>query len=56
VRRFDRGDFDLVAVDRQLLQDPEWVLKMKEKRFADLKPFAAVSMGVLYQLSVTLIK
>jgi 2,4-dienoyl-CoA reductase-like NADH-dependent reductase (Old Yellow Enzyme family) len=48
VRRFDRGDFDLVAVGRQLLQDPEWVLKMREKRFDDLKPFAAASMGVLY--------
>jgi 2,4-dienoyl-CoA reductase-like NADH-dependent reductase (Old Yellow Enzyme family) len=48
VRRFDRGDFDLVAVGRQLLQDPQWVQKMKEKRFDDLKPFAAASMGVLY--------
>lgn len=48
VRRFDRGDFDLVAVGRQLLQDPEWVKKMKEQRFDELAPFAAASMGVLY--------
>jgi 2,4-dienoyl-CoA reductase-like NADH-dependent reductase (Old Yellow Enzyme family) len=48
VRRFERGDFDLVAVGRQLLQDPEWVRKVKEQRFSDIKPFEAKSMGVLY--------
>lgn len=48
LRRFDRGNFDLVAVGRQLLQDPEWVKKMKEERFQELKPFEAASMGVLY--------
>jgi 2,4-dienoyl-CoA reductase-like NADH-dependent reductase (Old Yellow Enzyme family) len=29
-RRLERGDFDLVAVGRALLQDPEWVRKVKE--------------------------
>ena len=29
VRRFDRGEFDLVAVGRSLLQDPAWVRKVR---------------------------
>ena len=28
-RRFDRGDFDLVAVGRTLLSDPQWVHKVR---------------------------
>jgi 2,4-dienoyl-CoA reductase-like NADH-dependent reductase (Old Yellow Enzyme family) len=47
-RRFDRGDFDLVAVGRPLLQDPEWVKKVKEQRLDAIQPFEAKSMGVLY--------
>lgn len=47
LRRFDRGDFDLVAVGRAILQDPEWVKKVKEQNFSELKPFEAASMGVL---------
>lgn len=48
VRRFDRGDFDLVAVGRSLLQDPEWVLKNKQEKFGELKAFDAASLGVYY--------
>lgn len=48
VRRFDRGDFDLVAVGRPLLQDPEWVKKHKESRFEEVKAFDAASLGILY--------
>lgn len=39
VRRFDRGDFDLVAVGRPLLADPEWVKKIEQGRTAELKGF-----------------
>ncbi len=48
VRRFDRGDFDLVAVGRQLLQDPNWVAKVKDGKFDQLKPFDPASLGSLY--------
>ncbi|AWH84023.1 12-oxophytodienoate reductase [Flavobacterium album] len=48
LRRFDRGDFDLVAVGRSLLQDPEWVQKVKAGRFDELKAFEAASAGTLY--------
>lgn len=48
VRRLDRQDFDLVAIGRALLSDPEWVKKVKEGRNAELNDFSASSLGVLY--------
>lgn len=48
IRRYERGDFDLVAVGRSLLQDPYWVQKVKEGRFDELKAFEASSMSQLY--------
>jgi len=39
IRRMDRGDFDLVAVGRPLLADPEWVEKIKNNRTDELKGF-----------------
>lgn len=47
-RRLDRGDFDLVGVGRALLQDPEWVLKIRDGRTDELKSFERSAMGVLY--------
>jgi 2,4-dienoyl-CoA reductase-like NADH-dependent reductase (Old Yellow Enzyme family) len=40
-RRFDRGDFDLVAVGRALLSDPQWVCKLRDGRtheFIEFEP------------------
>ncbi|KFF10927.1 1,2-oxophytodienoate reductase [Chryseobacterium soli] len=48
IRRLERGDFDLVAVGRALLQDPEWVKKVKEGNTDELLNFSAESLGVLY--------
>ena len=39
VRRFERGDFDLVSVGRSLIGDPDWVAKMSDGRSADIRPF-----------------
>lgn len=36
----ERGEFDLVAVGRALLADPEWALKVKEGRLADRRAFS----------------
>jgi 2,4-dienoyl-CoA reductase-like NADH-dependent reductase (Old Yellow Enzyme family) len=47
-RRLERGDFDLVAVGRALLQDPEWVKKIKEGKNEELQDFKPESMAVLY--------
>jgi len=47
LRRLDRGDFDLVAVGRALLQDAEWARKVHEGRNDDLQPFTKEALGVL---------
>ena len=47
-RRLDRGDFDLVAVGRALLQDPDWVVKVREGRTAELAAFERGVMATLY--------
>ena len=33
LRRLERGDFDLVAVGRALIADPEWAAKVRDGRF-----------------------
>lgn len=48
VRRFDRGDFDLVAVGRSLLQDPEWVQKVQAGQLDQVRAFEAASLQTLY--------
>lgn len=47
LRRMDRGDFDLVAVGRPLLSDPNWVKKIKEGRTDELKGFTKEALGEL---------
>ncbi|MDB5718548.1 MAG: 12-oxophytodienoate reductase [Sphingomonas bacterium] len=39
LRRFDRGDFALMAVGRALIADPDWVNKIRDGRFDDIVPF-----------------
>ena len=48
VRRFDRGDFDLVALGRVLLADPAWLSKVREGRYDALRPYTREAMGTLY--------
>jgi 2,4-dienoyl-CoA reductase-like NADH-dependent reductase (Old Yellow Enzyme family) len=48
LRRLDRGDFDLVAVGRALLADPEWVLKVRDGRQSELKDYSREAAAVLY--------
>lgn len=42
------GEYDLVAVGRCLLQDPEWVLKLSNEQYAAMKPYTAESLKTLY--------
>jgi 2,4-dienoyl-CoA reductase-like NADH-dependent reductase (Old Yellow Enzyme family) len=37
--RFDRGEFDLVAVARSLLADPQWTLKMRDGQLERIRAF-----------------
>ncbi|MEJ5963174.1 NADH:flavin oxidoreductase [Pedobacter immunditicola] len=47
MRRMDRGDFDLVAVGRPLLADPQWVQKIKENRTSELLGFTKAALAEL---------
>ena len=46
-RRLDRGDFDLVAVGRPLLSDPNWVSKIKSGKMEQLIGFSKEALGEL---------
>ncbi|WP_227981289.1 NADH:flavin oxidoreductase [Nocardia spumae] len=37
--QFERGEFDVVAVGRALLADPEWVNKIRDRRLSEITPF-----------------
>ncbi|MFJ8076392.1 NADH:flavin oxidoreductase [Streptomyces sp. NPDC096176] len=45
--RLERDEFDLVAVGRALLQDPEWAAKVLGNRFEDLKQYDAAALKTL---------
>lgn len=45
--RVDRGEFDLVALGRALLTDPNWADKVREARLQDLRGFDLASLGRL---------
>jgi 2,4-dienoyl-CoA reductase-like NADH-dependent reductase (Old Yellow Enzyme family) len=47
LRRLDRGDFDLVAVGRALLQDPQWVVKIRHDRRDELMNYEASALRTL---------
>jgi 2,4-dienoyl-CoA reductase-like NADH-dependent reductase (Old Yellow Enzyme family) len=40
MRRFNRGEFDLVGVGRMLLSNPDWVNQVRAGNIEGLKPFA----------------
>lgn len=48
IERLDRGEFDLVAVGRAVLQDPQWVLKVKANRFDELRDYDAKALQSYY--------
>jgi 2,4-dienoyl-CoA reductase-like NADH-dependent reductase (Old Yellow Enzyme family) len=48
VERLARGEYDLIAVGRALLQDPEWALKVKHNRVSELRDYAATALGTYY--------
>ncbi|MEV7202728.1 NADH:flavin oxidoreductase [Streptomyces griseoluteus] len=44
---FEREEYDMVAIGRALLQDPEWAAKVLSGRFDELKAYDAASLGSL---------
>lgn len=47
MRRFNRSDFDLVALGRSLLRDPDWVVKVRDDRSAELSNFSPADLATL---------
>ncbi|MFE2161794.1 NADH:flavin oxidoreductase [Streptomyces lydicus] len=45
--RLERDEFDLVAVGRALLQDPEWAAKVLGNRIEELQPYDAAALKTL---------
>ncbi|GAB7187271.1 old yellow enzyme (OYE) YqjM-like FMN binding domain-containing protein [Kitasatospora sp. Ki12] len=45
--RLERDEFDLVAVGRALLQDPQWAAKVLSGRFTDLQAYDAAAVRTL---------
>ena len=39
LERMEKDEFDMIAVGRALITDPDWLLKIKEGRLEELKPF-----------------
>jgi 2,4-dienoyl-CoA reductase-like NADH-dependent reductase (Old Yellow Enzyme family) len=48
VERLGRGEFDLVAVGRALLQDPEWARKVMQGRLDELRDYDANALQTYY--------
>jgi len=46
--RLEKGEFDLVAVGRALLQDPYWAQKVKAGKFDELSDYDPKARGVYY--------
>ncbi len=48
IRMLERGDFDLVAVGRGLLADPDWPRRIREGGVAALSPYSSDVLGRLH--------
>ncbi|MCC7462274.1 MAG: 12-oxophytodienoate reductase [Gammaproteobacteria bacterium] len=46
-RRFANGEFDLVAVGRSLIADPDWVKKVQARDFAAVRAFRKADVAAL---------
>ncbi|KFC20712.1 NADH:flavin oxidoreductase [Chryseobacterium sp. FH1] len=48
LKRLDRQEFDLVAVGRALLSDPQWLTKIKNGKTDEILDFSASSLRILH--------
>lgn len=48
VERLERGEFDMLAIGRALLQDPHWAQKIREDRTDELEAWDSKALGTLY--------
>ncbi len=45
IERMERGEFDLIAVGRALIVDPDWAAKVRAGRFGELRPFERTALA-----------
>ncbi len=48
VERLEKGEYDMIAIGRALLQDPLWATKIKEGRNEDLMDYDGKALATLY--------
>ncbi|MEL7487426.1 MAG: NADH:flavin oxidoreductase [Pseudomonadota bacterium] len=48
IERMERDEFDLIAVGRALLKDPQWATKVREGRIDELQTFEKADLMTLY--------
>ncbi|MFF2017414.1 NADH:flavin oxidoreductase [Paenibacillus sp. NPDC058177] len=48
IQKIEREEFDLVAIGRALLADPEWAAKIRDGRTDELVPFTAEALKTLH--------
>ncbi|HVY63397.1 MAG TPA: hypothetical protein VHH11_01095 [Gammaproteobacteria bacterium] len=48
VGRLEAGQFDLVAVGRALLADPQWVRKVRDGSYAHIEAFDKTEFDTVY--------
>ena len=48
IERLGRGEYDLIAVGRALLQDPEWAQKVQQGRWEELQDYDAGALRNYY--------
>ena len=47
IERLDKGEFDLVAVGRALLQDPQWANKIRQGELHKLETYSGEALATL---------
>jgi 2,4-dienoyl-CoA reductase-like NADH-dependent reductase (Old Yellow Enzyme family) len=48
IARLEKGEYDMIAIGRALLQDPQWATKIKEGRTQDLQDYDGKALMTLY--------
>ncbi len=48
IERMERDEFDLIAVGRALIANPDWVKQVQAGKFAELKPYDKAILDELY--------
>jgi 2,4-dienoyl-CoA reductase-like NADH-dependent reductase (Old Yellow Enzyme family) len=48
-RQFERGEFDLIAVGRAMIGDADWLIKVREGRYGEIRPFSKADVMGEYE-------